>query len=55
MTEKMSGNHEVIDFFKSKGHNSSKYYVIGTQIKLDLRTLMINLYTEFQIKMSMHD
>ena len=57
MTEKISRNHELMN--KSKGHNSSKNYLIGTQIKLDLPAFMMNLftilYTEFQIKMSMHD
>ena len=32
-----------------------KNYLIRTQIKFDLHTLMMNLYIEFQIKMSMHD
>ena len=39
----------------SKGHNSVKNYLTGTKSDLDLHTLMMNLQTEFQFKMSIHD
>ena len=54
MTEIMSRNHELIKK-KSKGHNSVKNYSAGTKLELDLRILMINLHTKFQLKMLMHD
>ena len=38
-----------------RGHNSAKNYSTGTKLELDLHILLINLHTEFQHKMSMHD
>ena len=46
--EIMSGNCELLDFSKSKGHNSAKNYLTGTKFKLDLRILVTHLYSEFQ-------
>ena len=42
-------------FLSPRGITLSKHYLIGTQIKLDLHTLMMYLYTEFQFKLSKHD
>ena len=42
-------------YCKSKGHNSIKNYLTGIKFELDLRILMMNLRTKFQLKMSMHD
>ena len=40
------------NFSKSKGHNSAENYWTGPKFKLKLHILVINLYTEFQFKMS---
>ena len=50
--EKMSGNWKLMEFLKSKGHNSAEKYSTGPKFELNLRILMTHLYTEFQFKMS---
>ena len=46
MTEIMSGNQKLFEFFKIKGHNSAKNYSTGTKFKLDLCIFLIYLYTK---------
>ena len=50
--EIMSGNWKLMEFSKSKGHNSAENYLTGPKFKLNLRILMTHLYTKFQFKMS---
>ena len=50
--EIMSGNWKLMEFSKSKGHNSAKNYSTGPKFELKLRILMTHLYTAFQFKMS---
>ena len=50
--EIMSGNWKLMEFFKSKGHNSAENYLTGPKFELNLRILVTNLYTEFQFKTS---
>ena len=50
MTETMSGNQELFEFFKSKGHNSAVNYSTQTKSKLNLHILKKHPYSEFQLK-----
>ena len=44
--------YPLLEFFKSKGHNSAENNSTGPKFKLNLLILMTHLYTEFQFKMS---
>jgi hypothetical protein len=48
----MNGNCKLLDFSKSKGHNSGKNVSIVPKIELDLDILTINLYIKFHFNMS---
>ena len=41
----------MVGFFKSKGHNSVKYFSMKTKTQLDLDIVMGNLYAEFHFNM----
>jgi hypothetical protein len=47
----MNGNCKLLDFSKSKGHNSGKNGSIVPKTELDLDILKINLYTKFHFNM----
>ena len=51
----MSGNWKLMEFFKSKGHNSAENYSTWPKFKLNLRISMTNLRTKFHLKISMYD
>ena len=55
MTEIMSINQKLFEFFKSKGHKSPENDSTRTKFKVDLRILETHLYSKFQFKMSMYD
>ena len=44
----MNGNWKLMEFSKSKGHNSAENYSTGRKFELNLRILLTHLYTEFQ-------
>ena len=50
--EIMSGNWKLMEFFKSKGHNSAENYSTGPKFELNLGILVTHLCTEFQVKIS---
>ena len=55
LMEKMSGNWKLMEFSKSKGHNSAENYSTRPKFELNLHILVTNLCTKFHLKISMYN
>ena len=53
--EIMSGNWKLMEFSKSKGHNSAENFSTGPKLILNLHIPMTNICTKFHLNISMHD